>query len=94
MWYPRSSAGYAWWEAPRDPEARQEREIRRAERDWAEIELTGWCVLTLRRCHRKALIGHYRGGQVVGNRARAAALSAFAIAWGSWRDVQQAQNSL
>lgn len=95
MYYPSSSAGYRDYEPPRDPETRQEREIRRVERDWHEIHRTGWVVLGLKRWQRDALVRHYRDGAPIGGRARRAALDAFGRRWVIWSEAVDGQiNSL
>lgn len=86
QWYPYTSSGYRDYEPPRDPEARQEREIRRVERDWTEIDRTGWCLMAIRQVHRETLRRHYRDGGHVGNGARRAALDTFARTWAIWSD--------
>ena len=87
LWYPSASAGYRDYEPPRDPETRQEREIRRVERDWHEIHRTGWVVLGLKRWQRDALVRHYRDGSPIGGRARRAALDAFGRRWVIWSEA-------
>ena len=87
LWYPSASAGYRDYEPPRDPETRQEREIRRVERDWHEIHRTGWVVLGLKRWQRDALVRHYRDGNPIGGRARRAALDAFGRRWVIWSEA-------
>jgi len=80
--------GHRDYVAPRDPEERQEREIRRVERDDFEIMRAGWCILGLREPHRSALVRFYRGGDMrVGGRARNAALAAFASRWAIWSEA-------
>lgn len=86
-WYPPSAMGYRDYEPPRDPEARQEREVRRMDRDDAEIQRTGWCVLTLKTVHRNTLTRHYRDGGFVGAGARRAALDAFGRRWVVWAEA-------
>lgn len=86
-WYPSATAGYRDYEPPRDPEERQDREIRRVERDDYEISRTGWVILGLRRPHRSALVRFYRGGDHVGGRARSAALAAFCSRWAAWSEA-------
>ena len=85
--YPSASVYSRLYEAPRDPETRQEREIRRVERDWHEIHRTGWVVLGLKRWQRDALVRHYRDGEPIGWRARRAALDAFGRRWVSWAEA-------
>ena len=87
VWYPPASAGYRDYEPPRDPEARQQREIARLEADEAEVHRTGWALITIKRVYRDTLIRHYRDGEQIGRHARGAALSAFASAWVIWSDV-------
>ena len=87
QWYPYAASGYRDYEPPRDPEARQEREIRRGERDWHEIHRTGWVVLGLKRWQRDALVRHYRDGAPIGGRARRAALDAFGRRWVIWSEA-------
>lgn len=87
QWYPAAAMGYRDYEPPRDPEARQEREVRRMDRDEAEIARTGWCVLTLRKVHRDTLTRHYRDDQFVGAGARRLALDAFGRKWVAWSEV-------
>ena len=43
-WVSGACPGYDDYEPPRDPDTRQDREIRRAERDDAPIDRVGWCV--------------------------------------------------
>lgn len=87
VWYPAAAMGYRDWQPPRDPETRQEREIRRAERDDALVSRVGWCVLTLKEPHRRALRRFYLGGSVVGRGARDLALAAFVRRWEEWSEV-------
>ena len=95
LWYPSASVCSRLYEAPRDPETRQEREIRRVERDWHEIHRTGWVVLGLKRWQRDALVRHYRDGAPIGGRARRAALDAFGRRWVIWSEaVDGTVNSL
>lgn len=87
-WYPPAAMGYRDYVAPRDPEERQEREIRRVERDDHEISRAGWVILGLREPHRSALVRFYRGGDMrVGGRARNAALAAFVSRWSVWSEA-------
>ena len=96
IWYARSSAGFSDYQAPLDPESqRVEQAINRASRDDAEISRTGWAVLTLRPCHKTALVRKYRDGSPVGRNALQAALSAFLSKWDSWSDeIDVPKNSL
>lgn len=96
VWYARSSAGFADYQAPLDPEAqRVEQVIKRVERDDAEIARTGWAVLTLRACHKTALVRKYRDGHKVGHNALQAALSAFSSKWVAWSaEIDGPLNSL
>jgi hypothetical protein len=86
-WYPAAAMGYRDYVAPRDPEERQDREIRRYERDWQELDRTGWVIMGLRPPHKATVLRYYRGGTQVGGRARNAALAAFASRWAIWSEM-------
>ena len=88
VWYARSSAGFADYQAPLDPEAqRVEQSVRRAERDDAEIARTGWVVLSLRPVCRVALVRKYRDGVNVKPNALSVALAAFTSGWAAWSEA-------
>jgi hypothetical protein len=87
VWYARSSAGFADYQAPLDPEAqRVEEVVRRAERDDGEIARTGWVVLSLKPANRVALVRKYRDGVNVKHNALQVALAAFTSGWQAWSD--------
>ena len=88
------SAGYQDYEPPRDPETRQEREVRRAAGDDAAIHRVGWAIFTMRtaqsrttRTHAQTLLAVYKGiGRPRKDMARRLALDAFGRVFLAWAE--------
>ena len=85
--YPTAIGMFRYWEPPRDPEARLEREVARLERNWGEIHQTGWAILTLRQVHRETIKRHYRDRLPIGRGAMGAALDAFGRKFVIWQEL-------
>ena len=84
-WHHPSSPGYRDWEPPRDPDTRLQRQT--FTRNYAEIQLTGWVIFTLKERSRIAIRRRYIDGDKVGHHAMRMALDEFMRNYESWRFV-------
>ena len=86
VWYPAHACGYDDYEPPRDPDTRQDREIRRAERDDALIDRVGWCVMAVGAPHTQILRQCYVAEYIQSHKRRNAAIRAFGRTFAIWSE--------
>ena len=84
-WHHSASPGYRDWEPPRDPDTRLQRQT--FTRNYAEIQLTGWVIFTLKERSRVAIRRRYIEGERVGHHAMRMALGEFMRKYETWRFV-------